>query len=150
MQQSNNKNEVIKFVLKDENATPPYRQTDNAAGIELFSTENIILDPGQIVKVETNIIFEIPYGYYGQIADKSSISSYGVKVLGGVIDSDYRGSIKVLLINLGKQTIMFPANNAIAQMIIIPYLNLKCQRVIIEELSETFRGDNGFGSGIKQ
>lgn len=115
------------------------------AGCDLFATESLILKPGERGQVSTGIAMEIPLGYVGLIWDKSGISHKGgIKTLGGVIDSGYRGEFLVGVINLGKETYIFEKGNKIAQLLI-----QKIETPIFEEvkeLSDTNRGGDGFGS----
>ncbi len=116
------------------------------AGLDFYSAENITLKPDQRQAIRTGIKMEIPDGYVGLIWDKSGLSiNSGLKVIGGVIDSGYRGEIKIGLLNIGNEGFEIKAKMKIAQMLI--------QKVeypeIIEEansLSKTKRGEAGFGS----
>ncbi len=116
------------------------------AGLDLVSTTEIVLIPRIPVKIGTGISIEIPDGYVGLIWDKSSVGSMGIKTLGGVIDSDYRGEVIVTLINLTNNEITFPAQKKIAQIIIQKYENV--EPLLSDELSDTShsRGEGGFGS----
>ena len=115
------------------------------AGCDLFATESLTLKPGERGQVSTGIAMEIPLGYVGLIWDKSGISHKGgIKTLGGVIDSGYRGEFLVGVINLGKEIYTFEKGNKIAQLLI-----QKIETPIFEEvkeLSDTNRGGDGFGS----
>ena len=115
------------------------------AGCDLFTTESLTLKPGERGQVSTGIAMEIPLGYVGLIWDKSGISHKGgIKTLGGVIDSGYRGEFLVGVINLGKEIYTFEKGNKIAQLLI-----QKIETPIFEEvkeLSDTNRGGDGFGS----
>lgn len=114
------------------------------AGLDLFSSIDMILQPGDSQPVPTGIKVAIPDGYVGLIWDKSGISLSRVHRLAGVVDSGYRGEIKVVLINLGTQEFAIAQGMKIAQMLIQPV-----QAVIVTEsqdLEESERGENGFGS----
>jgi dUTP pyrophosphatase len=116
------------------------------AGLDIHSAEeNYILKPGERKGFLTGIKMEIPSGYVGLIWDKSGLASkHGIKTMAGVIDSSYRGEIIIVLINLGNENYLVEKNTKIAQMLI-----QKIERVEIEEvenLDETKRGENGFGS----
>ncbi len=88
---------------------------------------------------------EIPAGFYGRIAPRSGLAvKHGIDVLAGVVDADYRGELKVPLINLGSQPIQFEAGERIAQLIIEQAA--MCDYVWVEELSDTERAESGFGS----
>lgn len=115
------------------------------AGLDLLSIEEIKLSPHTPVKVHTGVSIEIPDGYVGLIWDKSSIGALGVKTLGGVIDSDYRGEVIVTLINLTNEEIIFPPKKKVAQIIIQKYESMEPAITLKLEDSKS-RGDGGFGS----
>jgi dUTP pyrophosphatase len=115
------------------------------AGLDLLSIEDITLLSGMPTKIRTGVSIEIPTGYVGLIWDKSSIGSLGIKTLGGVIDSDYRGEVIVTLINLTNSELSFPAKKKIAQLIIQKYESM--EPFLVEKLEDSIsRGDGGFGS----
>ena len=115
------------------------------AGIDLFVAEAIKIKPMERVQVSTGIAMAIPDGFVGLIWDKSGLShKAGLKVMGGVIDAGYRGEIKVGIINLGSETHMFNAGDKVTQMLI---QKVEHPEIIeVEDLSETMRGEDGFGS----
>lgn len=115
------------------------------AGMDLFANETVTINPGEVGKIKSGIAFEIPDGYVGLVWDKSGLSmNHKLKTLGGVIDSGYRGESVVGIINLGSEPYTFEKGHKIAQMLIqkIEHLNV----VEVENLSESDRGANGFGS----
>ncbi len=118
------------------------------AGMDLYVPERVTLSPGQRKSIGLGIALEIPDGYVGLLWDKSSLShKYGVKSFGGVVDAGYRGEIHAGVINLSKETYIFEKGHKIIQLLI-----QKVERPIVEEaetLSETVRGENGFGSSGK-
>ncbi len=118
------------------------------AGLDLFSAEKIELAPGQRHSVGTGIAIKIPAGYAGLIWDKSGIShKNGIKVLGGVIDSNYTGEWKVGLVNLGQVNYSIEAGDKIAQVL---FQKVEAPEIeLVEELEETARGEKGFGSSGK-
>lgn len=132
--------------LKDVN-TPKYEHPGDA-GLDLFSAETITLKAGEKGAISTGVAMEIPEGYVGLIWDKSGLAiKNGLKTLGGVIDSGYRGEVLVGMINLGMADYTFEKNHKVAQMII-----QKKERIEIEEageLSDSARGEKGFGSSGK-
>jgi dUTP pyrophosphatase len=100
---------------------------------------------GQRALLETNIAMEIPTGYYGQIKPRSGLAyKNGIVVLGGVIDSDYRDGIGVILLNSGKENVQFKHNDRIAQMVLLEHYTGHLFEV--DELGDTVRGTGGFGS----
>ncbi len=138
----------LKVLKLREDAKLPERKKEDDAGLDLYCIEDFEIEPNEIKAVSTGIAIEIPKGYFGLIKDRSGLSLKGIHVLAGVIDSNYRGEVKVVLINLGKEKIKFEKYSRIAQLIIIPYLKVNVKEV--EKLSESEREDKGFGStGIK-
>jgi dUTP pyrophosphatase len=134
-------------ILSDNFIIPRYSH-DGDAGLDLFSIEDIALDPGDRKKVSCGFSIAIPEGYLGAVAPRSGLSiEHGVTVLNswGVIDSTYRGEVSVILINLGKEKTILKRGSRIAQLIIIPFEKIE---LIIDKnnLGETERGNNGFGS----
>jgi dUTP pyrophosphatase len=134
----------LKIVL-DEGATMPRREHPTDAGMDLFSREEFCLWPGGHHTFDTGVHMEIPPGYYGKIESKSGLNvNDSIVSCGGVIDENYRGSIAVKLYNFGKRDKMFKPGQKIAQIIIQPYAAPDLE--LVDELTETDRGSNGFGS----
>lgn len=134
--------------LLSEYATIPTRTKEGDAGLDLYSAVDFIIIPQNHVAIDTNIAIEIPSGYYGRIAPRSGLAyKYGIDVLAGVVDAGFRGELKVILANLGKETFNIKKGDRIAQLIITPYLRLTPKSV--EFLNETERGESGFGSSGK-
>jgi dUTP pyrophosphatase len=115
------------------------------AGFDLYASDNFVLEPMEKKLVTTGIKIEIPEGYVGLIWDRSGLAAkHSLHNLAGVIDSHYRGEIKIVVINLGNETFEITKGMRIAQMLIQPVVSAE-----IEEsgsLSETVRGEKGFGS----
>jgi dUTP pyrophosphatase len=137
----------------DPNAKLPTYGTDGATGLDLYALENVTLTPGSVHKVRTGIALEIPPGYEGQVRPRSELTSRGVFVDLGTIDSDYRGEVCVLMhaypidtcglaVWPGHQQVK--AGDRIAQLVIAPVPRWRV--VEVDALSETARGDGGFGS----
>jgi dUTP pyrophosphatase len=125
---------------------PAYNHIGDA-GLDLFSTEEIVISPMERKKVDCGFAIEIPKGYLGAVAPRSGLAiKYGLAVLNawGVIDSSYRGEVSVILINFGSEPIKLEKHTKIAQLIIVPFEAVTLQ--IKQELSSTDRGENGFGS----
>lgn len=136
----------IKMVADREELVPKY-QTAGAAGVDLMAAESALIEPGQTVKVRTGVSLSIPPGYEGQVRPRSGLAfRYGITVLNapGTIDSDYRGEICVLLHNTGADLVGFSEGDRIAQLVIAPVT--QAEFVEVATLSETKRGDGGFGS----
>lgn len=142
---------MINFEVKklSHTATIPSYGSDYAIGLDLYADipETILLYSGERIVVSTGIACAIPLGYYGRVAPRSGLSvNKGFDVLGGVIDSDYRGEIKVILINHDVGGKMHTIHNGerIAQLILEKADRAKI--FIVDELSSTNRGSSGFGS----
>ena len=136
---------ILKIKKLQKDAQIPSYQSEEASGFDLHSIENIILKPGERKLIRTGIAFEIEYGYEIQIRPRSGLAfKYGITVLNtpGTIDSDYRGEIKVLLINHSNQSFEIKKGDRIAQAIVTPIIQAKI--VEVKELSNTKRGNKGF------
>jgi dUTP pyrophosphatase len=115
------------------------------AGLDISALETFMLEPGAKVAAATGLAVAIPTGYVGLIWDKSSVPfKYGVKSMGGVIDAQYRGEVKVMLINLSQEPVTFTAGQKLAQLIIQKIELPSIQEV--SELPDSVRGEGGFGS----
>jgi dUTP pyrophosphatase len=134
----------------------PSYQTKDSAGMDLLAAcgedEKIIVNPGTRVLVATGLSLQIPHGYEGQVRPRSGLAvKFGITVLNapGTIDADYRGEVKVALVNLGSEPFEITRGMRIAQLVIAPV-----SRAILEEteaLDDTARGTGGFGStGVRQ
>lgn len=130
-----------------ENAMIPTRGSEYAAGYDLYAFHGDLILPGATNKIETGIAMEIPDGYVGLIFARSGLATKkGLRPANcvGVIDSDYRGEIIVALHNDSDQSQVVDTNDRVAQIAILPYLSVDFEEVDI--LSETTRGEGGFGS----
>lgn len=131
-------------------ATPPGYQTEGAAGMDLAAClpeGPLTLAPGHIAVVPTGLAIAIPAGFEGQVRPRSGLSTkHGVTVPNapGTIDSDYRGEVKVALINLGREAFTVSHGMRIAQLVIAPVARASVR--VVETLAETHRGAGGFGS----
>lgn len=135
--------EVLKYKSLALPSKPPLRANPDAAGYDLFPTQEVILPPGATMKVSTGVALEIPKGLVGLIRSRSSAFRRGI-LCQGTIDSDYRGEIFVVMVNIGADLQVIPAGAAVAQMILCPYVALTVEEVT--DLSQTERGAAGFGS----
>ncbi len=122
----------------------PHKSLDGDAAFELYSTDNYTLFPGDVTGVQTGIKMQIPDGHVGLIWDKSGYAKQGIRVFGGVIDSNYRGEITVLLKNTGNDIFNIVKKQKIAQIIIQKYHSFNIIEGEVD--NETDRGDGGFGS----
>ena len=136
----------MKIKLLNEFAKVPVRGSPHAAGYDLCATEEVRIYPNYRETIGTGISVEIPDGYYGQIAPRSGLAvRNGIITMAGIIDSDYRGEIKVVLYNSDGETMLHVnKGDRIAQLIIHPYR--VCEFEVVEELSDTVRAEGGFGS----
>ncbi len=125
-------------------ATLPTRAHPDDAGLDLYSLEDIRLEPGQGVVTRTGIALAIPAGHTGLVADRSSLAKRGLKTAGGIIDAGYRGEIHIVLWNISKQVQELKHGERIAQLLIIPVRTPAVREV--ERLDDTQRGAKGFGS----
>lgn len=140
---------VIQIIKLNGNAILPFYATDYSSGMDLCAsnTDLIIIEPGEFKMIPTGIAIAIPHGYEAQIRPRSGLAAkYGITVLNspGTIDSDYRGEIKVLLINHGKTSFVVEKNMRIAQMVVAKYTNVVWSET--DQLNKTIRDCGGFGS----
>jgi dUTP pyrophosphatase len=140
-----------KVLPHGEGLTPPSYRSAEAAGLDLASAIEegafLVLQPGERALVPTGLAIELPQGFEAQVRPRSGLAHrHGVTVLNspGTIDSDYRGELAVLLINLGTSPFGIGRGDRIAQLIISPVAAANLERV--ETLIETERNDGGFGS----
>jgi len=125
----------------------PRYETDGAAGMDLRADEPFALDPGERRLVPTGLALEIPPGHEGQVRARSGLAARnGIALVNapGTIDSDYRGELKVILVNLGQAPVSFVRGDRIAQLVIAPVTRVQVE--LAEELNGTGRGSGGFGS----
>ncbi|HEY0220958.1 MAG TPA: dUTP diphosphatase [Candidatus Paceibacterota bacterium] len=137
------------MILKVKKLTPdavlPSFAHPGDAGMDLFANETVTLKPGEIGKIKSGVSMEIPDGYVGLYWDKSGLSNnHGIKMLGGVVDSGYRGELIMGVINLGKESYTFEKGHKVLQMLIQKVERPEIMEV--EELTDTSRGTGGFGS----
>lgn len=118
------------------------------AGFDIPALEEVSISPGESRLIRTGIHLAIPLGYVGLVRDRSSTALKGAMCGAGVIDSSYRGELKVLLYNFGKEELCFKVGDRIAQLVCVPHLSgEKTEQVdSLEHLGETDRGSGGFGS----
>lgn len=129
------------------NAIIPKYQTKCSAGLDLHSIEDVELIPNERKLIGTGLAMEIPIGFEGQVRPRSGLAvKHGITVLNspGTIDSDFRGEVKVILINHSDKSFMINEGDRIAQLIISSVKQVEIEEV--KELTETERGEGGFGS----
>jgi dUTP pyrophosphatase len=135
----------LHFMRLDPRACLPARGSAHAAGLDLCSIEDVVLEPKQRAVVPTGLAVAIPEGYYGRVAPRSGLAiQKGLDVLAGVIDADYRGEIRCVLYNTGDEAIHLPAQSKICQLILETIITPAAAWA--DEISETERGSGGFGS----
>jgi dUTP pyrophosphatase len=137
----------IPVINRSKHALPKY-ETIASAGLDLRANieEPIKLDPMQRVLIPTGLFIELPIGYEAQIRPRSGLAyKHGITVLNspGTIDADYRGEIKILLINLSNEVFIINDAERIAQMIIAKHEQIEWQ--VVDQLSDTERGTGGYG-----
>jgi dUTP pyrophosphatase len=136
---------VLTFKKLDPRATLPNRGSSQAAGLDIYSIEEVAIEPKQRAVVRTGLAVAIPEGYYGRIAPRSGLATRnGLDVLAGVIDADYRGEIGCLLYNTGDETIHLAGQSKICQLLIEKIVTPTA--VWADEIGNTDRGSGGFGS----
>ena len=145
-----NKKLKVNIQVLDKSVKIPEYQSSEASGFDLtaYVKDNFIIKPKEYQIIPTGLIMEIPKGYEGQIRPRSGLAAKnGITVLNspGTIDSDYRGEIKIILINLGIKEFLILPGMRVAQMIISPTTQAELN-VFTEIKSDTTRGNKGFGS----
>ncbi len=136
---------MLRVKLTHQNAKLPTRSHPSDAGLDIFAVEHATLRPGVHAVLPTGLHIEIPDGYVGQIWPRSGLAAnHGIDTLAGVVDAPYRGEIKVSIINHGHDDLEIKPGDRIAQLLIQPVMLLDA--VQVDELTESDRGGNGFGS----
>jgi dUTP pyrophosphatase len=138
---------MFKVFLRSNFAQVPRRVDKGAAGYDLYSAENIVVNKGTRCLVSTEISIQLPQETYGRVAPRSGLSVKGIDVGAGVIDESYTGVVKVLLINNSESDFTVKVGDRIAQLIIEKcfYPDIKVVNSL-SELDSTDRGEGGFGS----
>ncbi|MDH5707036.1 MAG: dUTP diphosphatase [Candidatus Aminicenantes bacterium] len=122
----------------------PLYQHQGDAGLDLFSSVDDVVRAGEVKPIPTGIKVAVPEGHVALVWDKSGISLKGIHRLAGVVDSGYRGEVRVVLANLGTEPFVIEKGMKIAQLLIQPVVTVEV--IETEDLEETSRGENGFGS----
>lgn len=138
----------VKIKKLRADALPPEYKTTHSAGADIYACleKDLVIRPMEIVMVPTGFSMELPEGHEAQVRPRSGLAAKGITVPNspGTIDADYRGEVKVILMNLGKDNFIIHHHDRIAQMVIA-----KVDKAVFQvetELSETERGHGGFGS----
>lgn len=138
---------IVEIAFVGSSGSVPVRGSDEAAGYDLRAAESLILKPMSMGVIGTGIVVKIPIGFHGEVRSRSGLAAKQmVFVLNspGTIDSDYRGEVKVILMNLGTQDFWVNVGDRIAQLVISPHASVDF--VMVDELDETERGVGGLGS----
>ncbi len=139
---------VVFKQLRPDAIVPQY-MSDEAAGMDLSAAIDaaVVLAPGERAAIGTGLAMALPLGFEGQVRPRSGLAArHGLTVVNapGTIDSDYRGHVMVLLVNLGREPVTIEPGQRIAQLVIAPVV--RAEVVVAEELPSTSRGAGGFGS----
>lgn len=138
----------IKIQKIDPDAELPHKMTEHSSGYDMYSSnsKDIIIKSGEVKLIPTGIAISLPIGYEAQIRPRSGLAiehQIGVLNSPGTIDADYRGEIKIILFNFGKDDFTIKPKTRIAQMIISKYE--ESNFVLTDKLDKTARGNGGFG-----
>lgn len=134
------------FLIKllSPTAVSPARKSDEAAGYDICSDEDIMIPAGKQCLVSTGLSMQCPIGTYARVAPRSGLAVKGIHVGAGVIDRDYRGEVKVLLVNHGESDFQIAKGDRVAQIVLEKIVTP--ESMVVETLPETTRGEGGFGS----
>jgi len=134
----------VRIKRLDDIELPQYSRSGDAA-FDLPSSKDLTIEPGDTKTVPTGLALEIPKGHVGLVWDRSGLASkYGMHCFAGVVDSGYRGEVKVVMHNFGEKAFAVKKGMRVAQLIIQPVAEVVLEEA--DELSESTRGDKGFGS----
>lgn len=138
---------TLKIVRVSDKVPMPKYGLKGDAGFDLYISEKLELAPMQRASINTGYRMEIPEGSVGIIYEKSGLSfKHGIITYGNVVDSGYRGEVRVGVMNLGTEPYVFLPGHKVAQMIIHEYCEMEFEEVKEEDLSKSERGERGFGS----
>lgn len=140
---------LLKILKLNENVSVPNYQTDGASGMDLsaFLTESVTLKPLERRLIPTGLKIELPKGFEAQVRPRSGMSiKHGITLINcvGTIDEDYRGEVCVPIVNISNEEFTIHNQDRIAQMVIAPVTKATIE--VVTELSDTLRGEGGFGS----
>lgn len=137
----------LKRLAHGEGLNVPHYATSGAAGMDVVSAEDVTIQPGARHAVATGLAMAIPSGFEIQVRPRSGLAlKHGITVPNtpGTIDSDYRGELKIILINHGSEAFVIARGDRVAQLVLAPVIQARWDEV--EELDDTARGADGFGS----
>jgi len=135
----------LHVVQMDRDLPLPCYMSEGAVGMDLYAAKKVNLTPGEIRLVPTGIKVAVPSGYELQIRPRSGLATRGIGIVNspGTIDNDYRGEIKVCLINFSRQPFLINKGDRIAQAVLSPVVRARIKTV--KSLTPTYRGEGGFG-----
>jgi dUTP pyrophosphatase len=138
----------VRVTLEEHAFAPPAYQSKHAAGMDVYAgvTEPLTIPPGEVAAVPTGVRLEIPPGYEAQVRPRSGLAlkhRIGIPNGPGTVDADYRGELRVLLINLGDEPYVVHRGDRVAQLVFAKVARASLR--IAAELTETVRGEGGFG-----
>lgn len=138
--------ETLKVKIKlSKDAHIPTYGTSGAAGLDLYASADVTIQPNERMLIPTGVAMEIPEGHFCYVMGRSGNTiKKGLHVALGLVDEDYRSTIGVMAFNQSGETISFAKGDRVAQMVILPYP--KVELVKVDELSDTERGTGGYGS----
>jgi dUTP pyrophosphatase len=139
---------AVHFNLTHPDAKLPTKQHTDDAGYDLTSVEDVTIVPRELpVAVSLGLsisVSEVPHHHFFKIESRSGLALKGISAIGGIVDSSYRGEIKVLLVNHGPNPVTLPKGTRVAQLVVYPIVRMKS--VVTTEVTTTDRGMGGFGS----
>ncbi len=138
----------IKRIPGTEDIPLPEYMTEHSAGVDIRAAveDPVDIEPGEVTSVPTGLHLAIPDGYEAQIRPRSGLAlKHGITLLNtpGTIDADYRGELRIIVINLGRKPFRIQRGDRIAQMIVAPVTRVSFQ--VVDDLPDTARGEGGFG-----
>lgn len=136
---------IVKFKLHTPEAYKPSKAHQDDAGFDVFSAQAGTIEPRKWLEFRTGVSMQLPKGYYGKFASRSGLMfKYDIHAFHGTIDNGYRGEMVVRLFNYGNEPFRVNVGDRIAQLVILPYAQIDGE--IVDNLDDTERGTNGFGS----
>lgn len=141
----------VRFAKMRPEAMLPTYASEGAAGLDLSAAikEPVTLEPGERAGIPTGLAILFPPGYEGQVRPRSGLAlRHGIGIVNspGTVDEDYRGEVRVLLINLGKAPFVVEPGQRIAQLVVTPVVKVDVSECQMSDMLPTARGDGGFGS----
>ena len=134
------------YIKSKSSALIPTQATTGSCGFDLISPQDVLISPHSTTEINLNISLKMPKGWYGHISDRSSLASKNITVLGGIIDSDYRKNLILLLRNLDSKSHTLSKGSKIAQIIFLNYLTPKLLTCTEFPAETDLDPHNGFGS----